>query len=248
MSKVKINIFYAGNTESAVFVKDYTTNILPKVKKYGLDITVIDTRKLSRQQAMSIANFLNAGIFPFALVNDGKVQVYYQKKAQIYDIISNECLRVKEAYQQSKRTGGKQQSSNTSYDDPADFLDTQRNAVQMSMATEKEVSMDTTDNAAGSGFEISDGSFRRQQGAGRSIGSGAVRNNISAFGSGFDDDTGTDGISSDFINDAMCDYDSSEGEMRERLRQAIIDPGADGSESKVGADGVGDRVPSSRLW
>lgn len=252
MSKVKILIFYSGNKDSAIFVNDYSKNILPKVKKYQLDIAVMDARKLSRQQLNSLIRYIEANVFPFAIVNDGTAEKYYPKKAQIYEIISDECLKVKNAMQQSKKgrtgrtssqVGGGQGVLNESQLD--DYLVPQQLAGVKDASTEKEEEMQTGDT--GSQSVLNDSHFSRHDRAGgKSFGSSAARNNIANFGTSYDDDSGTDGMSSDLLNNSMSNYDDSEHEIREMLSREIIDPGSAGSESKVAAN-VGDSLPRMRF-
>lgn len=252
MSATKFLIFHAGNQDSMVFLRDYIDDILPKIKKYGLDVSVMDVRKLSRQQLTGIARFVNAGVFPFAIVSDGREERYYQKKAQIYEIISDECIKVKNA----SRTGGrgpkpKQGISDVAIDNPEDFLDRQRSMATGSMTTDEEVSMDVADSRSGGDdrkYMLSDGNFGRHSSGlqGRSVGSSAVRQSVATFGSDLDNDGNVDGIASEFINKSAMDYDQSAGDIRELFAQAIIDPGLEGSESKVSADGVGNTVPRMR--
>lgn len=231
---IKICIVYKEGDQKCInFLKVYNKYIAPKVKKYRVAAHVVSNMNLRQSQMVIFGPYLKRGIFPFAFVGRGKQNEIYGNMDQVTDIIIAMIKANKSTYDRGTYV------SQIGIKPTEDFLDLER---QKDLYVE---STDATDDSY-----VTFGEKRTSN-----IIAAAVpvkQKNTAMMGvyhSGAAEDFqkkgGFDPIEKSFVKDQI-DAEQHDIDMfvYETFKDTAYDPDYSGSESKVSAEGIGDRLPS----
>jgi len=261
MSGININIFYRPDDRACMmYIAAYMKNIMPKVKKYGLNFPLVDVTRLSNAQFQVLQLPIKANLYPFILIQSPDGEVWYNNKTQINNIIHDVILAKKEmdrlmTMRQSKSKGRAQGRGQV--DDPLgyndimgasdislDHIELERIKASKGVGSDKEVpiGMESADD-----YRITEGKFggRTQH---QTYQGGAVARGMSTFHAGNTDEHNLDTMETGFISKTAFEYDDTSNQLQDMLKGMIIDPGSDGRDDFVAGDVVPNTVPSLGLF
>ncbi len=236
---IKICIIYKeGDRACSTFLDTYNRFVLPKVRKYRLVIPVISTLNLKPAQSRLFGKYINRGIFPFAYVGKGKTSnEVYTNMDQVIDIIIAVIKATKTTYDRGtyvKQIGIKPVE---------DFLELERQKGAFVEAAD--VPGERIDDSFMTGDSNLQSKIISQAIPYRQKNQAMMGQYASGAAEDFGKKGGFDPIERSFVKDQI-DAEQHDIDMFvfETFKDTAYDPDYAGAESKISADGVGDRLPS----
>lgn len=228
-------VYKEGDRACEKFLAVYNKHVDPKVRKYRLRIPIISVSSLTQGQMKLLGKWVQRGVFPFAYVGYKRQHEVYTSMDQVVDII---IAKIQATKNDSDRGRYVNRVSRNNTDDIEDFLESER----LKAPKESEA------------HDIGMGGFDERDGRVSTIISQIPKPRVnprmqeqysSGMGADFNKRGDFDPIEKQFVKETIdADKHDADRFIFETFHETIYDPDQAGSESRVSADSVGDRLHS----